>query len=146
MKMKISCLAGLLHDTIEDCEPYGSVTEQTLAALFGIKVATLVNAVTEQDKSLSWEERKTKALDHIAKMDHDTLLLKSADLLDNLVDLTNGVEKYGLAFFQPFARGPEVTIQQYTRVFAALDVGWHDNPLLPEIHENLTVLQNSVNQ
>lgn len=135
------CIAGLLHDTIEDCEPYGSVTAQTLAELFGSRVANLVQAVTEEDKSLSWEARKQKAVAHIAKMDNDALLLKSADLLDNVTDLTKGVEESGLAYFQEFKRGPQVTIRHHFEVYAALHKQWQDNPLLPEVHTTLTKLE-----
>lgn len=51
-------VAGVLHDTIEDCDPYGSVTRELLAELFGEDVARMVDDVTEQDKTLSWPERK----------------------------------------------------------------------------------------
>lgn len=135
------CIAGLLHDTIEDCDPYGSVTVEILSKKFGARVATLVNQVTEQDKSLSWEERKEKAIVHIAKMDHAALLLKTADLLDNVTDLANGVEENGLAYFQAFKRGPQTTIQHHREVYTALYKQWTENPLLPEVHTTLTKLE-----
>src|SRR5438445_65563 len=58
-------IAGILHDTIEDCEPYGSITKEIITNEFGDQVAKMVNDVTEQDKTLSWEIRKQKAFEHI---------------------------------------------------------------------------------
>jgi len=52
--------AGLLHDTIEDCDPEGLVTKEILEKGFGPAVAEMVNDVTEQNKTLSWAERKRR--------------------------------------------------------------------------------------
>lgn len=46
--------AGILHDTLEDTE----TTFYELKEIFGEKVANLVKAASENDKSLLWEERK----------------------------------------------------------------------------------------
>src|SRR5690242_11521209 len=46
--------AGALHDVMEDC----GVGHDELAHRFGAVVADLVRHVSEQDKSLPWEERK----------------------------------------------------------------------------------------
>lgn len=39
--------AGILHDTIEDCLPYGSISKETIEGEFGTRVAKMVNDVTE---------------------------------------------------------------------------------------------------
>src|SRR5689334_9380711 len=46
--------AGVLHDSMED----QGITFDELSQRFGGRVASLVRHVTEQDKSLPWEERK----------------------------------------------------------------------------------------
>ena len=51
--------AGLLHDTVEDTE----VTLEEIRQKFGGEVAGMVSVMTE-DKSLSWEERKQKAVEN----------------------------------------------------------------------------------
>ena len=58
--------AGILHDTIEDCVPYGSVTKDFLEKEFNGKIAQMVNDLTEQDKTLPWMERKKAALEQLA--------------------------------------------------------------------------------
>ena len=50
-------MASLLHDVIEDCE----VTKENIEKIFGIRVAEMVDDVTEQDRSLPWVERKRLA-------------------------------------------------------------------------------------
>ncbi len=77
--------AGFLHDVVEDNE-YTGVTEADLRKEFGGAVTDLVMHVTEPDKSLSWKERKQRALDRLKGASREVLLLKCADKLANLTD------------------------------------------------------------
>jgi (p)ppGpp synthase/HD superfamily hydrolase len=72
--------AGLLHDTIEDTD----VTAQEIAERFGKRVADLVEAVSEPDKSAPWEERKSATIDKVASADEAVLAILAADKLDNV--------------------------------------------------------------
>ena len=51
--------AGILHDTLEDTE----TTFKDLTEEFGIQIANLVLAASENDKSLRWEIRKQHTID-----------------------------------------------------------------------------------
>ena len=51
--------AGILHDTLEDTE----TTFKDLTEEFGVHVANLVQAASENDKNLPWEERKQHTID-----------------------------------------------------------------------------------
>lgn len=51
-------IAGILHDTIEDSPDYKKVNKDLIAERFGEEVAFLVYSVTENDRNLSWDERK----------------------------------------------------------------------------------------
>src|SRR3989344_1465579 len=108
--------AGILHDTIEDCEPYGSVTKEMLAREFNSKVATMVDDVTEQDKTLPWMERKMAALEHIKTMPHDSVLVKSADVLHNLSELNDDLVKNGQSVFEKFNASKEDILRRYERL------------------------------
>lgn len=125
--------AAILHDTIEDCKPYGSVTRQLLSARFGKRVAELVDSVTEQDKSLPSEVRKAQALAHMDEMDHDMLLLKSADILHNLLELLEDIEADGEKVFLKFNVSKEVKIKTLKDQVRKLQKRWPGNPLLGEI-------------
>ncbi len=72
-------IAGLLHDTVEDTD----TTIEEIAALFGDDVAALVNHHSE-DKSKSWAERKTTAIQALKTADERIKMLVLADKLSNL--------------------------------------------------------------
>ena len=44
-------IAGILHDTIEDCKPYGSVTKELIAQEFNLKIRIFA-ALRDQTKGL----------------------------------------------------------------------------------------------
>jgi (p)ppGpp synthase/HD superfamily hydrolase len=129
--------AGILHDTIEDCEPYGSVTREMFADKFGERIAELVVAVT-QDKTLPRAVRKQHATEHLIEMDYDMLLLKTADMLHNLSELIEDVEESGNAAFKIFKGGKQMKVQEYTERIAILDEVWLENPLLGELREGFS--------
>ena len=84
-----------------------------LAERFGDNVADLVNSVTEQRKDLPWEERKREAMEHIRIFSHDSLLLKSADLISNLSEILDDCAKEGLAIFGRFNAPKERVVWHY---------------------------------
>lgn len=126
-------VAGILHDTIEDCEPYGTVTKDTIEKEFGKDVARMVDDATEQDKTMPWAKRKQLALDHMEKMEKDSLLVKSADILHNMSDLIADIEEEGDRAFEKFNAERLDVYRRFQSVLKELERLWPDNPLLPEI-------------
>lgn len=133
--------AAILHDTIEDADPYGSVTCEDIEKAFGKDVAEIVNDVTEQDKSLSWKERKQKELEHVPYMRIESVYLKSADVLHNLYDTVAEYEQNGEETFTRFHASKEDIIKRYHNLLTALEQRDPKNPLLPEIKELLQKIQ-----
>ena len=85
-------VAGFLHDTIEDAR----LTEGEIGAGFGLRVARLVTAVTEPDKSLPWKERKQHTIARLEQeRDQDVLALAAADKLDNVRSITDTLRHLG---------------------------------------------------
>ena len=76
--------AAILHDTVEDTE----CTAADLTAKFGARVAGLVLEVTD-DKSLSKAERKRLQVEHAPHLSPDAKLIKLADKISNVRDITN---------------------------------------------------------
>lgn len=76
--------AAMLHDTVEDTD----VTAEELAELFGETVSGYVLEVTD-DKSLSKAERKRLQVEHAPHLSHGAKLIKLADKISNIVDVTN---------------------------------------------------------
>jgi len=126
-------VAGILHDTIEDSIPEKKVTIEMLTERFGSQVADLVLSVTETDKTLSWEKRKQEALEHIKKYSHDSLLIKSADIISNTSETLDDYQRYGDEVFERFSAPKEKVIQNQLKVIAAINDSWPKNPLAPDL-------------
>ena len=81
--------AGLLHDTVEDCE---KVTLETIRDQFGEEVAELVDGVTKLNK-LDFADREEAQAESVRKMilamskDIRVVLIKLADRLHNMYTL-----------------------------------------------------------
>lgn len=75
--------AAVLHDTVEDTE----TTRAELTQRFGEDVAAIVAEVTD-DKSLPKSERKRLQVEHAATISERARLVKLADKICNLRDLT----------------------------------------------------------
>ncbi len=126
-------VAGILHDTIEDSVPEKKVTVEMLTERFGTKVADLVSDVTEHDRTLSWEDRKREALEHIAHFSHESLLIKSADILSNGTELVDDFARHGEAAFGHFHASKEKTLGNQLRVIEALLGRWPESPLADDL-------------
>lgn len=101
-------VAGALHDVLEDC----GVTYDTLAATFGTNVADLVRHVSEEDKSLSWEERKRAYVEHFAKKPWEAQAITLADKIDNFESIVVCAKYHGDPWAM-FKRGKEAQLGRF---------------------------------
>jgi len=118
--------AGALHDTVED-------TEATLAdieRLFGRRVADLVAAVSEPDRTLSWEQRKQQYLDRFPHEPWDAQAITLADKIDNLQSIVVCAREYGDPWAQ-FKRGRDQQLARYAALREAA-VRLPGHPLIDE--------------
>ena len=95
--------AAILHDTVEDAP----VSLEEIRENFGEDVAGLVEAASEPDKTLSWEERKRHTLNTLKAAPMDVLLLSCADKLDNIRSLHRDRSRLGEQIWSQFKRGKE---------------------------------------
>ena len=103
-----AAIAGLLHDTIEDC----GVTAEELRSQFGARVADIVVACTECGDT--WINRKRYYLDRIAELDPDGLRVSLADKLHNLRSLCHHLDRDGHRVWQYFGAPPAQIKQFYS--------------------------------
>ena len=75
--------AAVLHDTLEDTK----TTYEELHERFGPAIAGIVREVTD-DKTLLPVERKRLQIEHAGELSHRARLVKLADKISNLRDLT----------------------------------------------------------
>jgi len=125
--------AGILHDTLEDSIASNKITKEILAKEFGDEVANLVDSVTEQNKELPWKVRKQLALDHIGSFSHGSLLVKSADIIDNAAELLEDCNIIGPNVFKRFNASKELIIENYNNLITAILKKYKTNPLAPEL-------------
>ncbi len=139
-------IAGILHDTLEDSIESNKVTKEMIAEQFGDNVMRLVLSVTEQDKSLSWEERKAEALEHIKTFSHDSLLLKSADLISNTREIIADYEKDGDEMFSKFNAPKEKVLGAYMDAMNMILSVWSEVPTAEDLKDILIKLDKILNE
>jgi (p)ppGpp synthase/HD superfamily hydrolase len=111
------CIAGLLHDTVEDCD----VTAADVGRDFGESVRSYVEEVSE-DKSLSWRQRKEATICAIASMSPGAQAVTAADKLHNLGDIEHQLGRRGQQVWSLFQKGKKATLDYYDRVSVELDL------------------------
>jgi (p)ppGpp synthase/HD superfamily hydrolase len=90
--------AGVLHDTLEDTP----TTPAELRIAFGERVTALVETVSEQDKSISWEERKRNTVATIQTASVDAIWVECADKLDNIRSIAADLARAGELVWERF--------------------------------------------
>ena len=126
-------VAGILHDTIEDSTNVLPVTTETLTARFGSSVATLVDSVTESCKEQVWHDRKNQALKRVATYPHESVLIKSADVISNDWELLDDFHKEGNSVFDRFNVSKADRLLQQHRMIEALLQQWPESPLAGDL-------------
>jgi (p)ppGpp synthase/HD superfamily hydrolase len=125
--------AGFLHDVLEDSAPEAKVTKEILEQEFGAGVAALVASVSEKNRDLSWHDRKEAALEEIRQFSHDSLLLKSADVISNTSELISDFEREGSATFNRFNAPKMQLIEHAQLVIQTILDAWPENPLAADV-------------
>jgi hypothetical protein len=124
-------IAGLLHDTIEDC---GEEHEAIIRNEFGDAVADIVVACTDgtaegkstladaEAKKRDWTNRKLAYLAHLASAPDDVLLVSACDKLHNARAIVGDIENplVGPAVFDRFKGGRDGTLWYYRSLVEAV--------------------------
>lgn len=120
--------AGILHDTIEDT----GLTLEEIAGDFGAEVAAIVEACSEPDKSLPWEERKRHAIESLREAPEEARLVTCADKLHNARSILAGRRALGERVWDRFRGGKELQAWYYRGVLDNLDALEDTHPSLFE--------------
>ena len=127
--------AGILHDVIEDT----AYSFADLEDRFGRKVADLVNAVTEQDKSLPWEERKAKHLRELESASEEEKAIATADKIHNINSILLSLER-GQDIWSAFKRGKNAQLDRFNRFIEMMKKDW-SHSILEELENAVTKLE-----
>lgn len=109
--------AALLHDTLEDTD----TTSEELTAAFGERVCRLVEEVSD-DRSLEKAVRKRLQIEHAPELSPEAVLIKLADKISNVIDLTNSPPvKWDLEQRTEYIDWAEAVINNCPKVNRALE-------------------------
>ena len=109
-------IAGLCHDTIEDCD----VTHSQLEEEFGSVVAQIVADCTDTlpgdtpGAKSDWKIRKSRYLAHLADADAASVLVAACDKLHNLSCIVSDVRTVGQDYLNRFSAEPEIPTCTHT--------------------------------
>lgn len=103
-------VAGLLHDLIEDTE----WTRDDVEAHYSPRVAELVCACTEQNRSEKWEQRKIQTIEKFQGLPMDAKWVVLADKLHNLYSMCSQHDLIGDGVWDHFSRGYDQQKWYYT--------------------------------
>lgn len=119
-------IAGLLHDTVEDC---GTEHEPVIGELFGGEVLRIVLACTDArvpagEAKASWRERKEQYLQHLRDLPPGdaALLVSCSDKVHNAQAIVADLETLGLALWERFpGKTPEDNLWYYESLTAIFE-------------------------
>jgi (p)ppGpp synthase/HD superfamily hydrolase len=127
--------AGALHDVLEDC----GVTADELERRFGAVVAELVRHVSEEDKSLPWEERKARYLEHFGHKPWPAQAITLADKIDNFQSIMVCARDWGDPWAM-FKRGKPAQLDRFDALLASART-LPAHPLIDEYAHTLDTLR-----
>ena len=108
-------IAGVLHDTIEDT----TATSDDILDRFGLEVASLVDGHSE-DKSKTWDERKTRAIEELTHSGKRFKMLVMADKVSNLRSIAADYRALGDKLWERFNAPAEKQAWYYSGIQDAL--------------------------
>ncbi len=130
-------IAGLLHDVIEDTD----FEKDDIKEKFGKKVANLVDEVSEKDRDLPYAERKQRAAAKLLEVSDQAVMVKAADVLSNITDLTIDLFKRGEVAFDIFNTDKNSKIKQIERVIKILKIRIGSEKIIKKLEERFTEIK-----
>ena len=121
--------AGILHDTLEDTE----TTFKDLTEAFGVRVANLVLAASENDKNLPWEVRKQHTIEKLKDASLEEIQVIVADKLHNLKSIRTDLNLNGDIIWQRFNRGKRDQHWYYASIVKALSPRKREFKMISEL-------------
>jgi (p)ppGpp synthase/HD superfamily hydrolase len=136
-------IAGLLHDSLEDCGPHH---EQTIRENWGDRVAEIVRDCTDgvpdaAGKKGDWRQRKEAYLHHLRSVDRVSLLVSACDKLHNARAIAADL-RAGHDVFSRFKAGREGTLWYYKELVKVFGLRFGpDEPVLRDLSGAVAALE-----
>jgi len=122
-------ISAILHDTVEDTD----TSLDDIENKFCKQIRDIVDLLTE-DKSISDKRiRKQKQLKRFEGANHEVLLIKLADIINNFCDISIVLENYPAEeYLKVFGGNIKIKIIDFENRINVIEKAWTDNPLLSE--------------
>jgi hypothetical protein len=124
--------AGLLHDTVEKTD----ATAADLTARFGLRIATIVLTVSEDQRITGYAERKAALRDQVARAGHDALMVLAADKISKVRELKLEIAQRR-AHTAPVSCSWERRLTHYRHCLRLLEEHLPDSPLVTTLRTEL---------
>ena len=123
-------ISAILHDTVEDTD----TTLDEIENKFSKRIRDIVDLLTE-DKSISDKQiRKQRQLERFENANHEVLLVKLADIINNFCDISIVLKNYPKEeYIKVFGGNIKQKIIDSESRISVIEKAWKDNPLLPEV-------------
>jgi (p)ppGpp synthase/HD superfamily hydrolase len=127
--------AGVLHDTIEKTD----ATAADLRTRFGLTIATLVLAVSEDQRVIAYTQRKAALYEQVAGAGREALMVFAADKISKARELSLESDQTRQSRLQPaLVRAErERKLAHYRRCLDLLDQLLTDSPLVTQLRTEL---------
>ena len=132
--------AALLHDVVEDSE----TTLEELRELFGVEVAGMVGALTDDESIESYRERKAEHRERVAAADGEALAIYGADKLTNTITLREAYATEGDSVRDEFKVPLELKLEIWEEDLELLREKAPDLPFLAQLEEELSRLRSQL--
>ena len=124
--------AGVLHDTIEKTDANAA----DLRARFGLTIATVVLAVSEDQRIIGYTQRKAALREQVANAGHEALMVFAADKISKAREL-----RLEPAQTRPTTRGVSRSqnrrLAHYRHCLRLLEAHLTDSPLVTQLRTEL---------
>ena len=124
--------AGALHDTIEKTD----ATAADLETRFGLRIATIVLAVSEDQRITGYAERKAALRDQLTRAGHDALMVLAADKISKVRELKLETT-HTRAPTAPVSCSRERRLTHYRHCLRLLEEHLTDSPLVTTLRTEL---------
>jgi (p)ppGpp synthase/HD superfamily hydrolase len=136
--------AGVLHDTIEKTDSDAA----DLQARFGLTIATLVLAVSEDQRILGYAERKAALREQVAGAGREALIVLAADKISKARELSLERQQTRQSRLQPALVGCERDrkLAHYRHCLDLLEQLLSDSPLVTQLRAELEMARGIPNR
>jgi (p)ppGpp synthase/HD superfamily hydrolase len=138
--------AAVVHDVLEDedTEMGNTINYEYLELKLGKPIAEIVRILSDDKTIQNRSERKEASYQVLEQAPKIALLIKAADIIDNTNDLVHIQQSGKTIPWDVFHYSPADKINRWEKYANLIALNYPNCPLLTQLKNNISVLQNSL--